>query len=295
MSIPINSNILSLKLGRQLNDAVDTVGQSYERLSTGLRINSADDDSAGLAIAMALRVETRLATVALRNANDGVSMLAVSDSSLNEITNMLTRMRELAEQSLNGVYTNTRRSALQSEFIALGSEIERIALTTEFNDIHLLSDVANVSIQVGFESFSNAQIAFSTNKATLQGLGLASAGSSQMFEHLIDKTEILSQAASRTALAACVEALDRVAEKRGMVGASESRLYTAIQYMQVAKENLSAAESKITDVDSAYEIARALRSQILEQACTSIMAQANLVPSQALKLLQTPAEDSQED
>ena len=160
MSLTINTNIAALNAQRRLGNSTGNLRQSFERLSSGLRIVRARDDAAGLAIADSLRADQRIANVAVRNANDGISLISIADGALGEIGNVLTRMAELAEQSANGTLSTTQRSALDQEFRALGSEVERIAQTTSFNNLQLLSGGATVSLQVGFDSGSNSQIQF---------------------------------------------------------------------------------------------------------------------------------------
>src|SRR5215510_12488757 len=150
MAITINTNVAALNAQRRLSVSTGQLRQSFERLSSGLRIVRAKDDAAGLAIADALRADGRIATVAIRNANDGISLVTIADGALDQMSSVLTRMAELAEQSANGIFANSQRSALQLEFNALGSEIQRIALTTTFNGLSLLSGGATVSLQVGF-------------------------------------------------------------------------------------------------------------------------------------------------
>src|SRR5262249_43319 len=152
----------------------------YERLSSGQRINKAADDAAGLAIADSLKANQRVATVAIRNASDGISTIAIADSALGEIGNVLSRLAELAEQSANRTYSTTQRSALNNEFVALGSEIERIAVTTDFNGVKLLSGSSSVTLQVGFDSTSVSQISYNGVQGTLASLGLAGTNSSAL-------------------------------------------------------------------------------------------------------------------
>lgn len=154
MSLTIGNNIVSLQAQRKLGQATDGLSGVYERLSSGQRINKAADDAAGLAIADSLRAQQKVASVAIRNANDGISTIAIADGALSEIGGVLSRLGELAEQSANGVFSATQRSALQNEFSALGSEIERIAMTTQFNGVKLLSGNAGMSLQVGFDLLS---------------------------------------------------------------------------------------------------------------------------------------------
>ena len=286
MPVSYVSNISSLKAQTYLNKTTDSLNRSYQRLSSGLRINDASDDPAGLAIADGLRAQSRIATVAIRNANDGLSVAAVADSALNEVGDILQRMAELAEQSGNGVYTNTQRSAMSMEYLALGSEIDRIAKTTTFNNVALLSGSTDLNLQVGWDSGANSRITITAVKGTLDSLGLASSGSSSMTYSIISDTVANSQSAAGNALMAINSAISTLANTRGTLGAAESRLSHAINFLSVARDNYVAAESSIRDVDVAQEVADMVRLQVLQQAETAVIAQANQQPEVAYSLLQ---------
>ena len=285
MAITLGSNIASLQAQRRLGNATQKLGQSYEKLSSGQRINKASDDAAGLAIADSLRANQRVASVAIRNANDGISTIAIADSALGEIGNVLSRLAELAQQSANGVFSAVQRSALSNEFVALGSEVERIAITTEFNGVKLLSGNASVVLQVGFNSTSTSQISYNGVQGTLAALGLATANASALTFSLNGTTLPEGQSASRLALDAVNTAIQSLASTRGTLGAAQSRLEVAINNLGVARENFAAAESRIRDVDVASEAAELTRLGILQQAGASILAQANQQPGLALSLL----------
>jgi flagellin len=285
MTINIRTNIPSLSAQRNLADSSGRLQTSFERLSSGLRINRARDDAAGLAIAESLRADARIATVGIRNASDGVSIISIADQAIGQIGNVLTRLAELAEQSANGVYGNVQRSALQNEFDALTQEMERIALTTEFNGLKLLSGNSEVVFQVGFDGSSLSQVTFSGVEATLQALGLANAGSSTILYSISGSTALESQSASRLALDAINNAITSVTRNRGTLGAAEARLEVAVNNLQVAKENFKAAESRIRDVDVAEESAELTRLNILQQAGAAVLAQANSQPQLALQLI----------
>lgn len=286
MPVTVGTNIASLQAQRRLSISSDALAKTFERLSSGFRINRASDDAAGLAIADTLKADQRIATVAIRNANDGISTIAIADSALNQIGNVLSRLSELAEQSANGVYSTSQRSALQNEFVALGSEIERIALTTEFNGVRLLSGGGELTLQVGFNSASTSQISFSGVQGTLASLGLAGANQSALSYSILAGTTTLSQEASRSALDAVRGAISSLAASRGTLGATESRLQVTINNLQVARENFASAESRIRDVDVATEAAELTRLGILQQAGAAVLAQANQQPALALSLLQ---------
>ncbi len=285
MAITLGSNIASLQAQRRLSQASGALASTYEKLSSGQRINKASDDAAGLAIADSLRANQRVATVAIRNANDGISTIAVADSALGQIGNVLTRLAELAEQSANGVFSVTQRSALSNEFVALGSEIERIAVTTEFNGVRLLSGNSTVTLQVGFNSSSTSQISYTGVQGTLASLGLAGANTSALTYSINASSNELGQSAARAALDAVNSAISSLASTRGVLGASEARLNVAINNLEVARENFAAAESRIRDVDVASEAAELTRLGILQQAGAAVLAQANQQPGLALRLL----------
>jgi len=285
MSINIRTNIPSLAAQRNLAQSSARLQTAFERLSSGLRINRARDDAAGLAIAESLKADARIATVGIRNASDGVSIISIADQAIGQIGGVLTRLAELAEQSANGVYGNVQRSALQNEFTALTQEMERIALTTEFNGLKLLSGNSEIVFQVGFDGTSLSQVSFSGVQATLQALGLASAGSSTMIYSISGATTDASQTAARLALDAINQAITSVTRNRGTLGAAEARLEVAVNNLRVARENFKAAESRIRDVDVAAESAELTRLNILQQAGAAVLAQANAQPQLALQLL----------
>jgi flagellin len=285
MAITVNTNVASLSAQRKLGKTTDALSRTYERLSSGQRINKAADDAAGLAIADALRADQRVATVAIRNANDGISSIAIADSALGEIGNVLSRLAELSEQSANGVFSTTQRSALSNEFVALASEIERIATTTSFNGVRLISAGTTLTLQVGFNSQSTSQISITGVQGTLQALGLAASGQSALIYSINGASIELGQSASRAALDAVNSAISSLASTRGSLGSIESRLQVAINNLSVSRENYAAAESRIRDVDVAEEAAELTRLGILQQAGASVLAQANQQPSLALSLL----------
>ncbi len=285
MAITIGSNISSLQAQRRLANSSEQLNATFLKLSSGQRINKASDDAAGLAIADALKATIRVGQVAVRNANDGISSIAIADASLADIGNVLSRLAELAEQSANGTFSVAQRSALQNEFVALGSEVERIAVTTEFNGVKLLSGNSNLVLQVGFNSESTSQIAFNGVQGTLAALGLAQQNSSSLTFSLNGVNLAEGASASRLTLDAVNRAVASLASTRGVLGAAESRLRVAISNLSISRENLAAAESRIRDVDVATEAAELTRLNILQQAGASVLAQANQSPSLALSLL----------
>jgi flagellin len=285
MAVTIGSNISSLQAQRRLSISNEALNDTYLKLSSGQRINKASDDAAGLAIADSLKASIRVGQVAIRNANDGISSIAIADASLADIGNVLARLSELAEQSANGTFSVTQRSALQNEFTALASEVERIATVTEFNGVKLLSGNTNLVLQIGFDSTSTSQVSFQGVQGTLTSLGLAQQGSSSLTFSLNGTSLDNGASASRLALDAVNRAIGSLASTRGVLGAAESRLRVAISNLSISRENLAAAESRIRDVDVAVQAAELTRLNILQQAGASILAQANQAPALALQLL----------
>lgn len=285
MAINIRTNLPALGAQRNLDVASNKLNTSYQRLSSGLRINRASDDAAGLAIAEGLKAGSSTATVAIRNANDGISVITIADQAVSQIGNVLNRLAELATQSSNGVVDNVQRSALQNEFTALNSEIERIAVTTKFNGLHLLDGQQDITFQIGFDGQSTSQLTYGAVDVRLSGMGLANTGSSSASYSIIGGSEVEAQSAARVALDAIQSAITSINSKRGTLGALESRLEVTINNLTVARENFKAAESRIRDVDVATEAAELTRLNILQQAGASILAQANQAPQLALQLL----------
>jgi len=285
MTISLGNNLLALRSITSLTKSTRELSNSFEKLSSGLRINKASDDPAGLAMAEGLRADAMLAAVAVRNANDGISVVSIADAAMGEISSILGRMAELAEQSANGTYTTTQRSALASEFVALGSEIERIASTTAFNDMTLLSDSSSISIQVGFDNTGASVVQIDGVLATLDALGVGTAGGALTYS-INDTSNAFAQTAAAAALDAINTAISTLATNRGQIGAAEGRLSAAISYLEVARENYVAADSRIRDADIASEVAELVRQQVLQQSAAAILAQANQQPAVALSLLQ---------
>lgn len=284
MAISIGSNITSLQAQRRLDLTGARLSDSFNKLSSGYRINAGADDAAGLAIAESLKAQSRIAGQALRNTNDGISTIAIADGALGEVANILSRLAELASQSANGTLSTTQRSVVANEFVALSSEIERIAAVTEFNGIKLLSGTSAITIQVGTGSGTSSQIGYTNQLATLSGIGLGNASGALVYS-INGTTDAAAATAARLALDAVYAAIYSVGASRGILGGVESRLSTAIANLGVTRENLVAAESRIRDVDVAEEAANLTRLNILQQAGTAVLAQANQLPSLALQLL----------
>ncbi len=272
MALNISTNVASLNAQRHLEESSGVLNKSLERLSSGLRINSAADDAAGLAIADRLRADVRIATQAVRNANDGISAISIGEKALGKSGEILARLSELASQSSTGTVSDSQRSALQEEFTALVSEIDRISNTTTFNSVNLLSAGTTVALQIGLDGSTDSRISFTTVDGSSSGIGLSG-------------ISVSTADAAQSALGAISSAIATVASRRGSLGSIQSRLNTAIANLLVARENFSAAESRIRDTDVAEETANLTRTTILQQAGVSVLAQANQQPSLALSLL----------
>jgi flagellin len=285
MPINISTNVASLRGQRFLNSTTESLSNSYNKLSSGRRINRASDDAAGLAIAESLKTTQRIAGIAIRNAQDGISTVSIADGALDQVAGFLQRLAELAQQAASGSYTNDQRLAMQGEFTALGSEIERIATTTVFNGVPLLSGGNSIVLQIGFDSKSTSQLVLAQPTATLAGLGLAGTGNSFFSYSLTGNTIEDGQSSARLAIDGISGALQSMNVLRGSLGSAESRLLSSISSLQVARENLAAAESRIRDVDVAIEISELTRLNILQQTGAAILAQANQQPQLALTLL----------
>jgi flagellin len=276
----INTNVMSLNSQRVLMNSQATMATSLQRLSSGLRINSAKDDAAGLAISQRFTAQIRGLEQANRNANDGISMLQTAEGAMDEIGNMLQRMRELAVQAANGSVSNDDKKSLDNEFKQLQAEIVRITDTVEFNGVNLLGASAKLNFQVGFKAGATNQIAISTidlaSKAMTAG-GLAS---------VLGTGVLISNAsAASTAMGRLDTAINNISSKRADFGAKQNRLESTVRNNANVIENQSAARSRIMDTDFAKETANLTRTQILQQAATAMLAQANALPQNVLSLL----------
>jgi flagellin len=285
MGLGLRTNLISLDAQRYLKASTGRFNQSVERLSSGRRVNKSLDDAAGLGIAEGLRSDARVATVSIRNASSGISVLSIADSALEQINNILNRLLELSQQSANAAYSNEQRLALHAEYSALTSEVERIATVTQFDGAPLLLGGNTIAFQVGFDGSDLSWFAMSQVQATLSDLGLAASGTSIPAYSLIAATDAESIEASRSAVDAIAAAIARVGSGRGSLGALQSRLQTTIETLTVARENFQQSESGIIDADVAEESAEMTKASIQQQAGTALLAQANLQPRMVLELL----------
>jgi len=269
----INTNMYSLNAQRNLDRSQGAMGKAIQRLSSGLRINSAKDDAAGLAVAEGMTSKIRGLNVAARNANDGISLAQTAEAALGEITNNLQRIRELAVQSANGTLGDTERGYLQSEVDELSSEIQRIVNDTEFNGSKLFAGSGGtVSIQVGANS--GEKIAITNNSLT--GLNAFPGGSA---------VAVSSQAGAEATLSKMDADIESVINARAQMGAVQNRFESVISNINSYKEGLQAARSRIMDTDYAATTAELARTQVLQQAGIAMVAQANQLPQGVLRLL----------
>ena len=284
MPVRIFNNIASLNAQRILGINNDRLALSVERISSGIRINRAADDAAGLGISEALRSDIRALRQAVRNSNDGIALINVAEGALNEQSSILIRLRELASQAATGTVGSTERATIQLEFTALSNEIDRISATTQFNgqglvDGSLASTVSSanqVLIQVGIDSGTNSRINLN------EQINLTAVTSSSLG---IDTLSVTAAAQALTTLDTINTAISQVTQARGQVGAVQNRLTRSVGNLSVSIENLQAAESSIRDADIAKEIADLTRNQILVQSATAMVGQANLIPQSILLLL----------
>jgi flagellin len=270
MGLRVNTNLFSMTAQRNLSDVTSRLSGNYSRLSSGLRIATAADDAAGLGISERMRSQIRSYGAASRNAQDGISLSQTAEGALNEVSSNLTRMRELAVQASNGTLSTADRSTLNDEFVALRDEIDRIATTTEFNGISLLDNTDSQAIQVGL----NAGEQIDLTNVDVQVATLA-----------IDDDSLTAASSAQTALSELDAAINSVNDARGSLGAIQNRLQSSFRSILNARENLSASESRIRDVDVAMETADLTRNGIMQQAAVSVLAQANVQPQLALGLL----------
>jgi flagellin len=297
MPVRIFNNIPSLNAQRLLGINNERLQSSIERVSSGIRINRGADDAAGLAISEALRSDIKALGQAVRNSNDGVSLINVAEGAMNEQSGMLIRLRELASQAATGTVGSSERQTIQLEFNALRKEIDRIAATTEFNGQKLLDGslasavvaTNHIFIQVGIDNTVDSRINLNTEvnltAITSSALSTTSTNNNVTVGTRLQDISITGAAEALTALASVNDFLAQVTSSRGKVGAVQNRLVHSISNLSISIENLQAAESAIRDADIASEVALLTRNQILVQASTAMVGQANLLPQSVLQLL----------
>jgi flagellin len=275
MALAVNTNVYSINAQKNLSRVTTRLAGNFSRLSSGLRIATAADDAAGLAISERFRAQIRSLQRAQLNANDGISIMQTAEGALNEVSSMLVRMRELAIQANNGSVSGADKDSLQQEFSSLIDEIDRIAQATKFNNVALLDgSTSSMTLQVGEGTTANVD----TVTLNLSNMRTSTLG--------IDTADIGSSGNITSAITALDTAIDTVTSARGTFGGVMNRLQATINNLGVSIENISAAESRVRDVDVAYETAELTKNSIMQQAALSILAQTNVQPQIALTLLQ---------
>ncbi|TVU76166.1 flagellin FliC [Pseudoalteromonas distincta] len=272
MALTVNTNVSSLNSQRNLSNSTNDLSTSFERLSSGLRVNSAKDDAAGLQIGTRLQSQVNGLNQGARNANDGISISQTAEGALDETTNMLQRMRVLSIQSANGSNSVSDRTALNKEFTELKSEIDRIANDTTFGGVNVLDGSYDVDFQVGADANQIIGLKITT---TMDQTGLA-----------LTAIDIDTASDAQAAITAIDNALSAVNSVRADLGAKQNRFSSTIRNLESVAENVSASKSRIMDADFAAESANLARNQVLQQASSSMLAQANQQPQIALSLLQ---------
>ena len=299
MSLVINHNMMAANTARNLNEHYAALGKSTQRLSSGLRVNSAADDAAGLAIRELQRADITTLHQGARNANDAISMIQTADGALGIIDEKLTRMKELAEQAATGTYDSTQRLMIESEYQAMASEITRIATATDFNGIHLLNGTLSSGTHdgSGMTSTGKLKIHFGTGNDSAEDyyyitIGSTTASSLGVGNQALDATGVMrdggtvsTQDAAQKSLEAITQAIVSKDKIRAHLGAMQNRLENTITNLNTQAENLQNAESRISDVDVSAEMTQFVREQILTQSAVAMLSQANSLPQMAMKLI----------
>jgi flagellin len=283
----INTNLVSLNAQRNLNTSQGQLSVSMQRLSSGLRVNSAKDDAAGLAIAERMNTQVRGMNVAMRNANDGISMAQVGEGALGKVSDLFQRMRELAVQSANGTNTAADRTSLNEEFVQLAQEVTRTLGGTQFNGQNILATTNNSTFQIGANNNSSIdQLVVSPFDWAAVTQITAVTGTAVITGTDVPTMQITDTATAQAVITSIDTAIDAVNSQRAEFGAVQNRFENVVANLMVATENQSAARSRIMDADYAAETANLSRAQILQQAGNAMVAQANQLPQQVLSLLQ---------
>ncbi len=295
MSLVINHNMMAMNATRNLNDSYSRLATSVRRLSSGLRVGTAADDAAGLAIRELMRAEIAAMNQGVRNANDGISMLQTADGALQVIDEKLIRMKELAEQAATGTYNSDQRLMIESEYQAMASEITRIANSTDFNGVYLLNGTLSSSVHdgSGLASTGKIKLHFGTGNDSAEDyyyvtMGNATASALGLGNQAAEGAgySISTQQAAQQALDKINQAIISKDKIRAHLGAAQNRLENTISNLQIQAENLQAAESRISDVDVATEMTEFVRNQVMTQAAVAMLSQANSLPKMALQLIQ---------
>jgi flagellin len=282
----INTNVQSLNAQRNLNTSQTAMAMSMQRLSSGLRVNSSKDDAAGMAIAERMTAQVRGMNVAVRNANDGISMAQTAEGSLGKVSDSLQRMRELSVQAANATVTESDKDSMDKEFGELAKEIQRVLGATSFNGKKILAaDSGSLTFQVGANTTSDDRIDIVTKNLTTDGSITAVAGTDNTGAGRASIGSGVDASTIRGVMDSIDQALDLVNSERATLGASQNRFDSVISNLAVSVENQSSARGRIMDADFASETANLSRAQILQQAGTAMVAQANQLPQSVLSLL----------
>ncbi|MCC8194807.1 MAG: flagellin [Deltaproteobacteria bacterium] len=296
MALTINSNLMAVNAARNLGNSYNRLSSSVRKLSSGLRVGTAADDAAGLAIRELMRAEVASLNQGVRNANDAISMIQTADGALGVIDEKLIRMKELAEQAATGTYNSDQRLMIESEYQAMASEITRIASATDFNGVYLLN--GNLSSDThsgsGLTSTGKMKVHFGTandsaedyyyitiGNSTASALGVGNQAATSM-----DAYTVSTQERAQKALVGLTKAIISKDKIRASLGAMQNRLENTISNLQIQAENMQSAESRISDVDVATEMTEFVRNQVLTQAAVAMLSQANSLPRMALSLMQ---------
>ena len=272
MALTVNTNTAAINALTHYQNTNRSLNGAFQRISSGLRITKAADDAAGLAVAENLDAHSQSLRQARRNTNDGVSVIQTMEGATNEVANIVKRMRELAVESRSETLNSTERTYVQTEFVALKSEVDRIAKVTEFNGLKLTEATTTTNVQVGVHNTANDRIA-------VTGISLSTGGLA------IDTHALSTAALAGAAISSLDTALDSLNTQRAKLGSQQNRLSSALNNLEVYTENVESAESHIRDADFAHETAQMAKFQIMAQAGTSVLAQANQINQGALRLL----------
>ncbi len=277
----VNTNLMSINTQRHLSSTNNMLATAMERLSSGLRVNSAADDAAGLSIATRMDAQIRGNNVAIRNANDGISLAQTAEGAIGNVTNLLQRMRELAVQSANATYTDADRADLNTEFSSLQAEVNRVLKVTQFNGLNILTGgAASMTFQVGANTTAENQITVKiTNLTAMSGIGTV------LSTNTTSLVTVTTASKALNAMNKIDAALNKLNSVRADLGAAQNRFSATVSTLQSTVENQSAARSRIMDADFAAETANLSRAQVLQQAGTAMLAQANQAPQVVLGLL----------
>ena len=274
MALTVNTNMASMRAANSLNSTMGNLSNTLSRISTGLRVTKAADDAAGMAVATNLSTQARSGRQAIRNANDGISVIQTAESASKEVLNILDRMRELSVQSASETLADGERSYINDEFDDLSDEVQRIAKATEFNDISLADAATTLDVQVGINGGTPDQVTITLGDLTSSSLGVATTD-----------VDLTSASGSQTAIGVIDTAIDSVNSIRADLGSSQNRLDSSIGNMTSYVESLSSASSQIMDADYAHETSEMTRLQVMQQAGVSALAQAKGMNSSVMQLL----------